>query len=201
MRILLAGEGKTELGEWSKEAPHRDDPGEKGVLAALLERILGAPPEIAYAVKWSRIRKYRAGGRATAEERNVLGLGLVARRERCEAVVFSRDRDGDQERQRDLEEGLTRAREAFAEIGFVGGVAIENIEGWLLVLCGRDGERVPRSRTKSELEAQFSISSLEHKVDAVARARLDLVPAGSLASWIENARAVFDVATSTATST
>ena len=172
MRVFLAGEGRTELGEWAKEPPYRERPGEKGVLVALIERVASDAVTIVDGLAWSKIRKYKAGNHASPEERNVLGLALSALRARCDVVVFSRDRDGSTDRQGDLEAGIRRARELFAGLKVVGGVAIENIEGWVLVLSGvASGERVPPKKTKSELETRFRITTVSQMVDAASRLR------------------------------
>ena len=186
---LLAGEGKTELGEWAKEPPFRELPGEVGVLAALLERAAGSAFKVVDGVAWKNIRKYRAGNHASAEARNVLGLALYARRVPCDAVVFSRDRDGSVERQRDLDEGIRRAREDFPDLVVIGGIAIENIEAWILVLLGADGESMSFRKTKAELETRLGIATLQGMVDAVRRASMDSLPSGSLCAWWECARA------------
>lgn len=187
MRVLLAGEGKTELGEWAKAPPFRQELGEKGVLVALLERLGVGDLTIVDGVLWSTIRKYRAGAHASAEERN--GLALSARRARCDVLVFSRDRDGSTERQRDLEAGMARSSELFGDLRLVGGVAIENIESWILVLLGVQGEDMSSRNTKVELERR-GVASLRDKVDAVASASLEEVPKGSLSAWLAAARAV-----------
>jgi hypothetical protein len=191
MRVLLAGEGKTELGEWAKEPPYREQPGQKGVLVALIERVTDRAFTIVNGLPWAKIRKYRSGEHASPEQRNVLGLALQARSERCDAVVFSRDRDGSVERQRDLDEGVRRAREIFADLKLVGGITIENIEGWILVLLKVPGESLSSKRTKPELEARFGIVSLQAKVDVVASALLDNVLPGSLTEWLGRARNAF----------
>ena len=188
MRVMLAGEGKTELGEWAKEREYRELPGEKGVLLALLEGLGGSALEVVDAVRWCKIRKYRAGGHASAEERNVLGLALAAGEARCQAVFFSRDRDGDQDREADLETGLGKAAEAFGDLAFAGGVAIENVEAWILVLCGAGGEALSGKQTKEELSSKFSISTLEEMVALISRSDLGVVKAGSLARWLSRAR-------------
>ena len=190
MRVLLAGEGKTELGEWAKEPAYRDQPPERGVLVALLDRVRADPFTVVDGILWTRIRKYRAGNHAASETRNVLGLALMARRARCDAVVFARDRDGSIVRQRDLEEGIQRAREEFADLKLAGGIAIENIESWVLVLLGDPGESVGPKRTKHELATRFQITTAQQMVDAVASATLERVPEGSLARWLATARTV-----------
>ena len=56
MRVFLAGEGRTELGEWAKEPPYREPPGEKGVLVALIERVVSDAVTIVDGLAWSKIR-------------------------------------------------------------------------------------------------------------------------------------------------
>ena len=193
-RVLLAGEGKTELGEWAKEREHRDNPGEMGVLEALLRRI-GAHVTFVEGVMWKSIVKYRAGAHRSPETRNVLGVVNRAIDLRCDAVVFSRDRDGSAERERDIEEGLQGAAEVFPQVALVGGVAVENIEGWLLLLLGNvDGERVSSKQTKAELETRFRVVSLRQKVEAVGDARIESVPEGSLSRFVHRARTVLSPA-------
>ena len=190
MRVLLAGEGKTDLGEWAKEPAYRTEPGEQGVLTALLERIAKGLT-VVDGVVWKAIRKYRAGNHASAEERNVLGLALRALQTRCDALVFSRDRDGYPERERDVEAGIAKARDLSSKLEIVGGVAIENIEAWVLVLCGERGEELTGSRTKERLEV-LGIATTRQKVDVVASAALGNLPPGSLATWVDRARSVLE---------
>ena len=190
MRVFLAGEGRTELGELAREPPFREQPGEKGVLVALIERIGGNAFTVVDGVVWTAIRKYQAGRHASAEVRNVLGLALHAKHALCDAVVFSRDRDGSVARERELEKGVQRARELFTNLEVIGGVAIENIEGWILVLLGQQGERISSKRTKLELE-KHGVTTLLQKVDAIASASLTGLPAGSLSTWLERARSAF----------
>jgi hypothetical protein len=157
------------------------------VLTALLERTGCDAFQIVEGIVWKKIRKYRAGDHASAEERNVLGLALLARRARCDIVAFSRDRDGDVERQRDVDRGIQRMRELFADLVVIGGMAIEDVEAWILVLLGVDGERMPATRTASELEAR-GITMLQRKVDVVEAASMDNVRPGSLGAWLDRAQ-------------
>jgi hypothetical protein len=191
-RVLLAGEGKTELGEWAKEPPFRVLPGDRGVLAALIERVDREAFTLVGGIPWKNIRKYKAGDHASAEERNVLGLVLSARRARCDTVVFSRDQDGSVTRREDLEKGIRRAADDMPDITVIGGAAVENIEGWVLVILGfTDGEGIPSKRTKEELETRSGIVTLQQKVDAVDAARLHSFREGSLGVFLDRARGAF----------
>src|SRR4029077_20631304 len=98
--------------------------------------------------------------------------------------------DGSVARERELEKGLQRARELFTNLEVIGGVAIENIEGWILVLLGQQGERISSKRAKLELE-KHGVTTLLQKVDAIASASLTGLPAGSLSTWLERARSAF----------
>jgi len=77
-----------------------------------------------------------------------------------------------------------------ADLDMIGGVAIENIEGWILVLLGVDGESIPSRRTKGELESR-GIKTLSQMVDAITPTALQGLPPCSLASWLESARSAF----------
>jgi hypothetical protein len=187
IRVLLAGEGKTELGEWAKEPEYREHPGKKGVLVALLERAGAQAHTVLDGILWKKIRKYRAGEHAAPERRSVLGLVLRAKEQQCDAVVFCRDRDGDDNRRRDLDDGIRRARETFVDVCVIGGIAIEAIESWVLVLLGVRGEEFSSRAAKDEL-AKRGISTVDEMVDVVTAARLEDLPAGSLTEWFRTAR-------------
>jgi hypothetical protein len=141
VRLFFAGEGPDELGEWANGPaylPSRDEPGGGGVLHAPVGRY--ARYETVAAVKWKAIRKFRAGDHAKPEYRNVMGLALQADERECDALAFVRDRDGDPEREKDIEHGIERASREFP-VRIVGGTANEELEAWILAMLGA---RIPR---------------------------------------------------------
>jgi hypothetical protein len=191
VRVVLSGEGPTELGDWAKSAAYHVPPMQKGVLATLLERVLGRAVTVADAIRWRSIRKYKTGDHASPEARNVVGLALKAYETSCDALVFGRDRDGDEERESDVEDGIRRASKTFPTLAVIGGIAIENVEGWILVLCGdASGEIVAGSATKAKLPWDFGIETTEQKVDRILEADLDTITTGSLGTWLARARSV-----------
>src|SRR5690606_2728215 len=82
-RVFLGGEGPNELGSLARDPSYQPADPEPGVLETLLRSVERDGWEVAGAVTWKRIVKYKAKGPMNAEKRNVLGLALDA--ERAEA--------------------------------------------------------------------------------------------------------------------
>jgi hypothetical protein len=134
--IFLAGEGRNELGSWSKDPPYQDD-SEPGVLKSLLQKITKDGWLIRNAVRWKNIRKFKAGDHLSPEERNVLGACLMARENDCPIFAFSRDTDGDTQRQKDISKGLQTSQKYWgSQIDIIGECAVPCIEGWILAVLG-----------------------------------------------------------------
>jgi hypothetical protein len=84
---------------------------------------------------------------------------------------------------------MLAARVSGARSTLMGSVAVENIEGWVLVLLGvTEGERIPSKRTKAELEKRFGVVTLQQKVDTVDSAEIDSLPEGTLHNFVHRAR-------------
>lgn len=202
-RIVLGGEGPNELGGWCDQAPYRREPPDLGVLEALLRRVRPDGWIVVDAVIWSSIRKFRAGGHADAEERNVLGLVLRARERGADILSFTRDCDGDgpqHRRRRDsIERGIARANHEFPQGPVVvGGLAVRMIEAWMLAL---GGERRSEEMGRDGLEAGFRRLKLPLKstpalVEHIEDADLGSLPpdAVSLRNWLGRAHEVLSSA-------
>src|SRR3954470_12429687 len=78
MKVFIAGEGVSELGEWANHPSYRSDPPQSGVIEALLRRARPDGWEIAHAVVWKDIRKFKILPGSGPEIRNVLGAALQA---------------------------------------------------------------------------------------------------------------------------
>jgi hypothetical protein len=131
MNVLVAGEGKTELGRWAIEPQYRADR-DVGVLEAIVVKRGGC---VVDGVLWKNIRKFRAGNHRAPETRTVLGLALEAK-ERALILVFVRDRDGDDARRGDIDAGVAEARHRFPGVRIAGRCAVESVEAlglWALV--------------------------------------------------------------------
>jgi len=209
MKLLIAGEGKDELGRWALEEPHRfrqTDVGE-GLIEAFLRRIRPDGWSIVDGRFWKRIPKYvaRRGGPGNhptrhdtrgqqlgAEGHTVLGLALIAEEKGYDALVFVRDRDRDKERADDIESALELARERFTP-KIAGGVAVEEVESWVLSLLNhKDAER--HGSAKEVLDKLHHITTLDRKLAVVAASDLAKVreDARSLRLWLDRVRETLD---------
>jgi hypothetical protein len=191
MKLFLAGEGSDELGEWSKELPYRRENGPPGVLEALLRRIAPEGWQITESVQWKRIRKFKSGGHRKPEMRNVLGALLKASEAGCDAFVFLRDRDRDEDRGRDIEQALLDAPSAIPGMQLVGGIAVEELEAWVLAMKGERGSE-DHADAKAALAKRHRITTCEGMVEVIESCDLETVPpdARSFRTWVERARQV-----------
>lgn len=195
LRVFFAGEGPDELGDWANDPaywPSSDATGSGGVLHALVGRF--AAYQTVGALRWKKIRKFRAGDHASPEARNVMGLALAAEEAGCDALVFARDRDGDREREVDVEEGIARATKS-RRIRIVGGTANEELEAWVLAMKG-----TPRSESfsnpKEKLEIEHQVATCARMCEVVRDADFDKLPqdCASLLRWVERLKAVTESA-------
>lgn len=185
-RMLVCGEGRNELGRFHHHAAYRGE--EVGVLEALLQRISsesGTEVQVIEGLRWRDIRKFQAGGHATAEERNVRGLVLQATERGIDCVAFVRDRDGDLERERRIERGLSTVGQDFPKTPVIGGVAVEKLEAWILGLLGQ-----ARSEELANPSLPAPTDTTEGMVAVVQAAELSKIPedAASLRAWVERAQ-------------
>ena len=186
MRTMLGGEGPSELGRYARRHAFRkaDD---VGVLEALARLVL-PEPDIADGTLWKAIRHYKSGGHRSREERLVLGLCLKAKEGSFDAVVFSRDRDGDVDRERAIQDARAEAKRMRPEHTLMGGVAVEAIESWMIAATAQeqaDNVTDPKARWESNgLSRQDAVEAIESQgVDGLRRA-MQLSP--SLKAWVES---------------
>ena len=165
-----------------------------GIIEAILRKAVAIDFTVVDACVWKRIRKYKSGKHARPETRNVLGLALQAEEAGCDALVFVRDQDGDSDRQTDVEEGIRLAMDGAFSPAIVGGVAIQEIEAWVLALLGERGSE-RHSDAKAVLEKKRRITSPTEKVAAVETANPASIPedARSLHNWMKMAVTAFEM--------
>lgn len=178
-QVFLAGEGRCDIGNAAAN-PSYAQSSEPGVVQALLDHALERNWQMVGAIAWKNIRKFRAGGHATAEERNVLGVAQMAREAKADLLVFVRDRDGDRQREKDI----ARAMAQIDGLQVVGGVAVESIEAWVIAICGD-----PKAETYSEPKDQLpnhDIACAADMVDLIrsAGSKIASAPAPSLRHWL-----------------
>ncbi len=192
IRIFLAGEGPNELGSWAREAPYRD-PAFPGVIETLLRRVCPDGWQVVEAIAWKRIRKLRINEHGNVEVRNIRGLVLFAKEHQCQAVAFARDRDRNSQREKDVEEGITKAKEDHPTgPAIIGGVAIERLESWLVALCGKTKSEDIRRREEVLAELGVKEKDTRAMVELVEKANLNTIPddAHSLKLWLRRAESV-----------
>lgn len=189
MKVFVAGEGPTELGDYARHPSYRAEPPNAGVVETILRKVRPEGWEVADGIQWRRIRKYRVLSGGDPEVRNVLGAALAAKESGCEVLAFVRDRDRDEEREGSIRSGIDQAPTVIDGCpSLVGGVAIEAIESWILSLGGERGAEKHR-RPKERLGAIGVAEMVEKvKVADLAAAPSD---AQSLLDWLQMARSVF----------
>lgn len=190
MRIFFAGEGSDELGEWAGHPAYHPRPGTAargGVLHALARRFASSHNVVAGS-EWKAVKKFRVGKHDAPETQTVLGLALRAEELGCDTLIFTRDRDGYEDREADVEAGIAAAAERFG-VRIIGGTANEELEAWLLALLG-DRKAEQRTDAKAFLERQHGIGDRDAKIRVVEDAHDAWeVPAqcASFKRWIERA--------------
>ncbi len=192
-RVFLVGEGPNELGGWAKE-PSYVDPGELGVLQALLERIAPGQFEVVAARRWSAGgRSFQRGGATTAEARRVAAWFLDAQEKDCDLLVYVRDEDGDSTRAASHAQGRAKGVTDHPTVDVVGGLAVQAIEGWLLALRGEPKSERVKARAGKKRVNDAGLICTADMVECVRGADLDRLPpdAHSLRAWLDQAHAVF----------
>lgn len=192
MKVFLSGEGPDDLGDWYRDRQNWHKPPEMGIIEALLRVVDGDRFTVVDARIWKRIKKFKSGKHRRPETRNVLGLMLEAEERGCDLLVFVRDQDGYEDREADINEGVRLAREGNFTPDVVGGVAVQEIEAWILALLGERGSEA-HADAKQELAERHRIVSLAEKVAVVEGADIHRVPmdAVSLRDWLNNATVAF----------
>lgn len=206
LKVLLAGEGKNELGNWINEGPYRAVRGVRnkelpplvGVLEALLRKVSPDGWVVTDAVAWKSLRKLQAGVHGHGDARNLEAALLRAKERRCDVVVFSRDRDGakNRARQTEIDAIVTNAPTEAGSVRVVGAVAVETLEAWVLAFAG-DAKCESYSNPGDVLCALRSIppkdtTAMVAIVEADDASLKDATTRSpSLARWVTSARLVF----------
>jgi hypothetical protein len=191
VKVFLGGEGPDDLGDWYRPPQYRASPPSPGAIEALARKVGVVRIEIVGAATWKNIKKFRFKPPVRGEIQNVLGLVIEAEEVGAEVLAFVRDQDGYPDRQDDIEEGIRQALARGGSPQIVGGVAVQEIEAWILALLGeRRSER--HADAKAVLAARHGIDNRSGMVAEIAAADLDRLPkdAVSLRSWVNQATVV-----------
>jgi hypothetical protein len=151
IRVILAGEGKNELGGFANQQGYRESQPQPGVIETLLRQVRPDGWQVIDAIPWKKLPKLQVGIGGKGEELNVQRAYHHAKKRGCEILAFSRDRDHVKFAHRETE--IEKAVQAIAERddgpALVGGVAIEKVESWIAAIAGvRRSEDVRRPEEK-----------------------------------------------------
>jgi hypothetical protein len=189
VKVYLGGEGKNELGSRAGE-PQYQSMEIPGLVETLLRRVKSEGWSVQGATPWKRIRKFRAKGPVSAEERNVLGLVEMACRADASVVAFVRDADGDSERLKIIASAIQKAEEIYPSIKVIGGSAIPVLEGWILAMQGEHRtEELSKVGAQQRLRARGIDKDTRAMTDVAAKLDLKALPqdAYSLNDWLKRA--------------
>lgn len=192
IRVILAGEGKNELGDFALEPPFRSAKPTPGVVEALLRQIRPDGWQIVDAILWKKIPKLQVGIGKKGEEHNVYRAFHHAKKRGCDVFAFTRDRDKAKfaHREHDIERAI-QALKSDASNGpaVAGGVAIEKLESWLAAIAGTHGSEA--LRRPEEILARLGVSDKDTTamVSLVEGNGLGKIPhdARSLLRWLDRA--------------
>jgi hypothetical protein len=115
VQVWLGGEGPNDLGDSDQPAHCRQQP---GALEALLRREVPGGWSVLGATRWSRLRKYVAGGAIGKEgrhgprdARHVKDLLLQAREKGADVLAFLRDIDDHEDRAAIIKQSLAQSEQ------------------------------------------------------------------------------------------
>jgi len=191
IRVIIAGEGRNELGGFANEEVFRKDEPEAGVIEALLRQVRPDGWRVVDAIHWKKAPKLQVGIAGKGEALNVQRAYHHAKKRGCEILAFTRDRDDVRfaHRERDIERAIISITETTEGPALVGGVAIEKIESWVAAIAGTTQSEKLR-RPEEKLEAQgIRNKDTAAMVQLVQQYGLRNIPndAQSLRRWLERA--------------
>ena len=131
MKLLFIGEGRHDIGDLN---PNPFQPRlARGTIPTLARQICSSIVLESVALAWSEIRRFNPSAQKNGFSAKFTAAVLVAvRKFNCEGTVAVTDRDGCEDRQSKLEEGVKSAQELAPNHPTVWGLAFESIEAWTL---------------------------------------------------------------------
>jgi len=188
IKVFLAGEGRCELGSRDGHAAYQSD-AEPGVLQGLLKAIHGDGWAVVGAVSWKNLKKLRVNAPDRGDARNVHAASMHAAENGADVLVFARDRDHEMTREAEVERAIEEASRDH-RVTIAGGVAVENLEGWLLAIGGETKSESIRHPEKEMARIGLVEKNAPAYVAHIEKHGITRVPkdAESLGQWIERAR-------------
>lgn len=204
LKVMLVGEGKNELGSWVHDAPYRaarnvrgrEIPRELGVLETLLRKVAPDGWVVADAKTWMSLVKLKPRPQGDGDARNLAAVIQQAKEQKCDVVVFSRDRDGAKNRAREDAIEALIADPAKHPVRVVGAVAVETLEAWVLAFtgdpkCESYTDPVKALCDRAKIEPKDTAAMVALLEDGSADLKTAITHSPSLARWVESAERVF----------
>jgi hypothetical protein len=183
MRVLIAGEGPDELGPLPPaEFVEGGRPSGGGAIEALLAKVRPTGWQVTAAMVWKDVRKLKPNAAGDGDAKTIAGLALHAKERGCHALVFLRDRDGSQARERVIRDAI--AKESQRGTRIAGGVPIEVLECWLLALKGETNAHTDANPVTS-LEARYGVrrKHVSAMVQLIRTSRILATPPDATSLW------------------
>ena len=131
MKVLFIGEGRHDIGDSSPNSNLPRPAG--GTIPTLAARVCAVVWSDSIALAWREIQRFNPEAKKRGFPAKVTGAALLgARKFDCAGCVCVTDRDTDENRGLELQEGANRARGLFPGLALATGLAIESVEAWTL---------------------------------------------------------------------
>jgi len=131
MKLLFIGEGRHDIGDPN---PNLFQPRlAQGTIPTLARRICTAIAPESVALAWSEVPRFNPSAKKHGYPAKITAAVLLSTRKfDCQGTVVVADRDGCEDRQSRLEEGVEKAQKDNPEHSIVWGLAVESVEAWTL---------------------------------------------------------------------
>jgi hypothetical protein len=131
VKVLFIGEGRHDIGDPNPNS-YAPRPAH-GTIPSLARRICQNITSESVALAWKDIPRFSLSAQKRGFPAKITAAALLAvRKFGCGATVVVTDRDGQADRQSELEKGVDSARQLFLQHPTVWGLAIESVEAWTL---------------------------------------------------------------------
>jgi len=131
VKVLFIGEGPHDIGAPSPN-PNQPRPA-RGVVPTLARRVWSGIAADSIALAWREISRFNLSAQKRGYSAKVAAAALLAARKfDCRATVAIADRDREDGREAQLEDGVDAAQRLFPQHPAIWGLAVESVEAWTL---------------------------------------------------------------------
>lgn len=184
MKVFVTGEGEGEIGKWAQSPEYRATSKRgDGVLKELFDtRRTGT---VIDGRSWKHIVTLRPGGRG--DGKTLEKAAVLAEDAGAELLLWSRDTDGDDQREPQLEASMRALAEQGDRIAIIGGVQDPCLEAWIVTIAQLD--KAPDLLSKQRLTELLEGTGFDHEAGMCelirnAKRPLDTSRSPSLTKWM-----------------